>query len=650
MREREQSRAPHLSGPEISRLNRYTGLLAVLWTVVVFASLSWNLVQVQHNTEEAGRIQAREIFQMDVLYRRWNARCGGLYAPLSDEIPPNPYLDVAERDLQTPSGRWLTLVNPAYMTRLVHELGAMANGIQGHITSLNPIRPENAPDPWEAEALRAFEDGETEKSGPEVIDGNPYMRLMRPLSTEGACLKCHAVQGYQEGDIRGGIRVSVPISSLQAMAREQGIVMTWGHAALGLLGLAGLGLGRRRVAQGIRQRLQTEVTVRESEQALAVERNRLRALVDNLPDVIYVKDAENRFVVANAAMARLTGVDTPDELLGKTDFDVYPRELAEQYGAEEREIMRTGQAVIDQEEPLVDPEGRRRWFSTTKVPLRDSRGQITGVVGMGRDLTDRKRMQEELIRTQRLRAVGEVAAGVSHNLNNMLSIVLGPAQLLLRISDDPDVRREAEEIIASGRRARDLVQRLNQAVCFKVEATLYAVSVNEVVEQAVQTTRPRWQDEARAQGLAIEVLTQLAEMPDIRGTSTELHEVLLNLLLNAVDAMPGGGAITIRTQVVDGGVQLRVSDTGVGMDEETRRRVFEPLFTTRMDVGSGLGLATVHGIVQRWGGRIEVESAPGEGTTFTLWLPAWTEPERQEADSTAGGTPLPTASGLVGRE
>ena len=244
-----------------------------------------------------------------------------------------------------------------------------------------------------------------------------------------------------------------------------------------------------------------------------------------------------------------------------------------------------------------------------------------------RDITERKQMEEVLIRTQRMRAVGELAAGVSHNLNNMLSTVLGPAQLLKRYTDDPRVHREADQIIVSSRRARDLVQRLNQSVRGEPEGTLYGVPIHEVVQQAVQASRPRWQDEAQAQGIAIEVVTDLEAVPDIRGTSTELHQVLLNLLFNAVEAMPEGGTITITTRPVEEGVRLTVADTGMGMDAETRQRVFEPLSTSKQDVGSGLGLATVHGVVRRWGGRIEVVSAPGQGATFALLLPVWTAPE-----------------------
>ena len=142
-----------------------------------------------------------------------------------------------------------------------------------------------------------------------------------------------------------------------------------------------------------------------------------------------------------------------------------------------------------------------------------------------------------------------------------------------------------------------------------------------MVQQAVQAARPRWKDEPEARGKIVEVVTQLEEVPPVRGTEAGLHDVLLNLLFNAVDAMLQGGTITIGVRQVEEAVELTVADTGIGMKEETRRRVFEPFFTTKMDVGTGLGLSTVYGTITSWGGEIEVESAPGEGTRFILRLP-----------------------------
>ncbi len=164
-------------------------------------------------------------------------------------------------DLTTPSGRSLTTVNPAYMTRQVHELGARESGVQGHITSLNPIHPGNAADPWETEALQAFERGSPEVSSIEAFRGEQHMRLMRPLITEEGCLKCHADQGYEVGDIRGGISVSIPMGPLWAIGRPQKIGIVTGHAFLCILGLAGIALAGKKLTDYERVRRATEVSL-----------------------------------------------------------------------------------------------------------------------------------------------------------------------------------------------------------------------------------------------------------------------------------------------------------------------------------------------------------------------------------------------------
>lgn len=263
-----------------------------------------------------------------------------------------------------------------------------------------------------------------------------------------------------------------------------------------------------------------------------------------------------------------------------------------------------------------------------------------------REIAEREQMERELIRVQRLRAVEELSAGFCHNVNNILTGVLGPAQLIKRFTTDPRVREEAEGIIAGALRAGDLVSRLARAVRDEPERTLHPVSINEAVQQAIHSTRPRWKDQSETNGIAIEMVAELTETPAICGVQSKLDDILIQLLFNAIDALPEGGTITLRTQTVDAEVQLTVTDTGIGMDEETRRRVFEPFFTTKMTVGSGLGLTTVHGTVTRWGGGIQVESAPGEGAAFTLRFPVWAEPVIA-AEEKAGDVHPPRSGNLL---
>lgn len=264
-------------GARSVRWQRYAWVLAIVWTVIVAGSLGWNIVQIKEHSLEATRIQARSAFEKDVVYRSWNAMHGGVYAPITEKTQPNPYLDVPEREIITPSGKMYTLINPAYMTRQMYELAEQDYGIYGHITSLNPIRPENAADIWETQALQAFERGETEISSVVEMEGQEYMRLMSPLITEKSCLNCHAAQGYQEGDIRGGISVSVPMAPLLATMNSGILVLSTGHSLLWLMGLSGVVLGTRRLTRGELERKRAEEELEQANIRLQ-EMDRLKSV------------------------------------------------------------------------------------------------------------------------------------------------------------------------------------------------------------------------------------------------------------------------------------------------------------------------------------------------------------------------------------
>lgn len=249
------------------------GVVAV-WTILMGASWWWNLHQAREFVLELAGNEAKLSFEKDLAYRLWAAQNGGVYVPVTPQSPPNPYLaGLVERDIRTPSGRDLTLVNPAYMTRQVHELSAQLYGSRGHLTSLKPLRPENAPDAWETRGLEAFEAGTPEIMEVVAMEGQPHLRLMRPWRTEQACLRCHSGQGYRVGDIRGGISVAVPMRPYLAGLRDQTYNLAVGHSLIWLLGAAGIILGGRRLQKHLGERRQVEAelaeTLRQKEEALA---------------------------------------------------------------------------------------------------------------------------------------------------------------------------------------------------------------------------------------------------------------------------------------------------------------------------------------------------------------------------------------------
>ena len=260
-----------------------------------------------------------------------------------------------------------------------------------------------------------------------------------------------------------------------------------------------------------------------------------------------------------------------------------------------------------------------------------------------KEITEREKTERELVHLERLRAVAEMSAGISHNLNNKLTGILAPAQIVRDGVTDPDHLFYLDTIVKSAERATDLVTQLHQAVKGGKRENFVPVFVNSVILDAIQTIRPRF-DEGTAK--SIEVITDLTATSQARATESELHDLVVNLLLNAVDALPDGGTVTVESLETETCVHITVSDNGVGMDEGTRRRAFEPFFTTKMDIGTGLGLFTVHGTAGRWGGKISVDSEIGKGTTLKVEIPRWTGAVT-EKDSSAPPGPVPRSEILI---
>ena len=226
------------------RILLYLILLSVIITVAAALSLAYNLNAITDHYQQLAQEMGRTFFKELVIVRRWNASLGGIYAPITDRLQPNPYLDDPHRDLTATDGQRLTKVNPAFMTRLLSEMpDHTAENIQFHITSLNPLNPHNAPDDWERVALQSFEHNAVEHFAVVEEPGGRFLRYMGRLVTEQACLICHAKQGYQLGNVRGGIRVSLPLAPFEAAAADSRRQSYWVHGAFWLITLTLLWVG-----------------------------------------------------------------------------------------------------------------------------------------------------------------------------------------------------------------------------------------------------------------------------------------------------------------------------------------------------------------------------------------------------------------------
>ncbi|MBI1846943.1 MAG: response regulator [Candidatus Rokubacteria bacterium] len=234
--------------------------------------------------------------------------------------------------------------------------------------------------------------------------------------------------------------------------------------------------------------------------------------------------------------------------------------------------------------------------------------------------------QQRIVQGERLRALGEMAGGVAHDFNNTLAIIIGRAEVLLSDTEDLEAQRQLNVIIKVALDAAQTVKRIQEFTRMRRARPFHQVDLNQIVEEVVEVSRSRWKDDAQGRGVRYDVLVEASPLGPVAGDPAELRDALTNIVFNALDAMPEGGSVTLRTTVEHGRAVCAVTDTGIGMTDEVRQRIFDPFFTTKGERGTGLGLSVVYGIVTRHGGELDVVSRPGHGSTFTVRLPLGGEP------------------------
>ncbi len=386
------------------------------------------------------------------------------------------------------------------------------------------------------------------------------------------------------------------------------------------------------------QVVETAWEITESETRVAEldhRRRELKALLDNLPDLTWLKDPDGHYLLANRTFIEEFGLSR-EEIRGKTDLEIWPPAMAEHLRRQDLEALNSGR-VVASETSFTDSGGVPGWVETLVSPVFGNDGQVVGIAGVARDISARKhaeeerqRLRAEIQQAQKMEAIGTLAGGVAHDFNNLLMAIQGMVSYLLYDLDasHPHYKglMQIENQVKNG--AKLTGQLLGYAR--KGRFAIKPLDLNRLVKETAETF-----GRARRE---ITIHTDLApDLAAVEADQGQMEQVLLNLYINAWQAMPGGGELTISTADVSHEdirgaayrprpgryVRLAVADSGEGMDEKTQRRIFEPFFTTKeMGRGTGLGLATVYGIVKGHHGYIEVDSIKGGGTTFRIYLPA----------------------------
>ncbi len=385
----------------------------------------------------------------------------------------------------------------------------------------------------------------------------------------------------------------------------------------------------------VRELEEKEAEHRETEKQLKISRKLLRDVMDIVPVYICAKNLKGEFILANKKLADFYKT-TADEMIKVSHSEVCEdEEELKSMLADDLEVINSGKPKLIPEETMESPDGSIALLETYKIPF--TAYEDPAVLIVATDITSRKRDEEErkyleaqFQQAQKMESIGRLAGGVAHDLNNLLSPILGYSEMLLFDFDENDKRRDSlQQIIHAGIRARDVVRQLlafsrKQALEFKT------VDLNKVLSRFEKLLRRTIRED---------ILVKIKpgpQVPLIRGDIGQLEQVIMNLAVNAQDAMENGGTLVIETFAAElnGNITvynekiapgkyliLSVKDTGSGMSAETRKHLFEPFFSTKGEQGTGLGLATVYGIIRQHGGGISVYSEPGNGTTFNIYLP-----------------------------
>jgi PAS domain S-box-containing protein len=389
-----------------------------------------------------------------------------------------------------------------------------------------------------------------------------------------------------------------------------------------------------------------------AERSLAEKEAQQRILIETIPDLVWLKDADGIYLLCNKMFEQFFGAGEAD-IVGKTDYDFVSKELADFFRDHDRKAMEAGKPSSNLEWITFASDGHRALLNTIKTPMRDAGGKLLGVLGIGRDITEYHKLEEQLLHSQKMESIGTLAGGIAHDFNNILSAIIGYGEFtLMKMAADDQLRHNIESMLQAADRATHLTKEL-LLFSRKQPIDKKPVDLNEVV-----TRVEKFLKKVIGEDISFRSTLYEARLP-VFADPYQLEQVLMNLATNARDSIPQGGSLTVTTAkaVLNGEFAaahgygkpgpyafITVSDTGTGMDEATQKRIFEPFFTTKeVGKGTGLGLSVAYGIIKQHDGFINVYSEPGTGTTFRIYLPldvaeTGQESPAQQERAAIGGT------------
>lgn len=636
--------------PDGSMIQRSTGAVALCWTLAIGISLAWNLQLTEKQALDMAYAMARSSLNQDIALFRWANHHGGVYVPITEHQPPEPWLSHLPGHLaKSTDGRNLTLLCPSAVLRQSrHERGSN-DGMVSRITNLQVINPANAPDAWEKSQLEAFARGNKKEAwtGGEMDSPN-YLRFLRPVNAEPGCDKCHTSPSQKTGEVQGAIGITLPLAPYFAQIKAAHGNLFLVHGFFWILGLAGIGLSsralrqREQYIQNLNQTLASRIEERTAALTEQVQRN--TAILSASMDGLLIVDMQGWVQDCNDAYCRMLGYSREEILrMNVTDIDatLHAPEVAAaidkmrensrwQFDSQNR---RKDGSLMSVEINLVLPEiGGRHWFFV-----------------FIHDITGRKRSEAELIRARDAAqnanlAKSDFLSRMSHELRTPLTAIIGFGQLLK--TQPPSLTAQqadnVNEVLHAGQHLLTQINEildLSQIESGRVELSIEPVAMQPLLKESVAQLRPL----AAQRSIAIEL--DMQDGATILADRTRLMQVVLNLLSNAIKYNREHGHIQVSTRATgekptEKKLRIEVQDTGRGIAQTQLSQLFKPFERLESAYdgieGTGIGLALVKRLVEAMGGEIGVKSALGIGSCFWFELPAATRPADQASAKKVG--------------
>lgn len=576
-----------------SSIKIYAVIIALLWSIVLSLSLAWNIRQKHDETINLVMMEARSNLNKDFSILTWAISFGGVYVPVSEDIPPSPKMaSITERDINTPSGRMLTLMDPVYMLTQITDSYKKKYGIKSRITSLNSLHEENVPDEWERETLLSFEQGRVEAFEFTRMDDRPYLRLMQPIKAMPICLKCHTRPGYKEGGISGGVGVAVPIDTYISMEDEQIKYLYISHSGIWLMGMLLIIYGSIRLKHNHDKRELAEARLRESRQFL-------QNVLDGVAEPIMLIGHDYTIKLVNQAARGQDGYLITDKPM-KCHEVSHNRSTPcndTKHPCPIDEVCLSGKPVTVMHNHK-SASGHDHFVEIIASPLFDENGTMEGVIETCRDITERVRAEEQIRKSLEEKDI--LIKEIHHRVKNNLLVIESLLKLQshsIKDEKDKELFTESENRVKAMSMIHERLYRSKNLVDMDFKEYINSLAVQLFHSYRIQSSGVSLQVEVEDISLDIDTIIPCGLI---------VNELVSNALKYA---FPGeaSGSITVNIcKMEEGGVyKLSVKDNGKGLPDD-----FDIYNATT------LGLQIVLSLSDQLDGKLEI--VRDGGTSFEL--------------------------------